>query len=283
MQNVLPASLMLIACFPFALHAQSLKPLPTEFVNCVTNQRGVPVQANKQQTPLVKSSTGNVAYGEVRAEALRAGSCQNSTTVYRAESSGSFRPILRQGVERLPDGSVYDGNGVAYLDWSPSGEKLMVVLFQWTYGTDGGGNYKYFLIEEGDHSAKLIFPERAIGEHFQRLCSAVTRFKGWIDNQRIGLGGASLCGHGRRRQTRPNSCVHQGNNNVLVRRCHKRSEPRFAGEQGQWPSIASPEIALPTASSKRRSAHSAAFIKVLKCLSTEGRLGRPTREAISRQ
>ena len=187
MQSVVRTSLLLIVCFPFALNPQSLNPLPTESVDCVTNQRGVPILSNKQQTPLVKSSVGNIAYGEVRAEKSGNGSCQNKTTVYMAESNGSFRPVLRQGVERIPDGSVYDGNGIAYLSWSPSGRNLLVVLFQWTYGTDAGGNYKYFLIGKEDNSAKLIFPERAIWEKFKRPCYALISFKEWVDNQRIGL------------------------------------------------------------------------------------------------
>src|SRR5207302_7691183 len=126
-------------------------------------------------------------YGEVNAELLRGGGCHNNTTVYMAKTNGSFRPILRQGVEGLPDGTIYDGNGVAYLNWSPSGRSLLVVLFQWTKGTDDGGNYKYFLIEEDDNSAKLIFPEHAIWEQFKRPCLALIKFDGWIDNQRIGL------------------------------------------------------------------------------------------------
>jgi len=187
MHSVLPASLMLIVCFPFALCAQSLKPLPTEFVDCVTNQRGVPILPKKQETALIKSSVGKTAYGEVNAELLRGGGCQNNTTVYMAENNGPFRPIVRQGLERLPDGSIYDGNGVEYLEWSPSGRNLLVVLFQWMKGTDDGGNYKYFLIEEDENSAKLIFPERAIWEQFKRPCSALIKFNGWVDNQRIAL------------------------------------------------------------------------------------------------
>src|SRR5437879_2004875 len=106
MHSVLRASLMLIVCFPFALHAQSLKPLPTEFVDCVTNQRGVPILSKKQETALIKSSVGKTAYGEVNAELLRGGGCHNNTTVYMAKTNGSFRPILRQGVEGLPDGTI---------------------------------------------------------------------------------------------------------------------------------------------------------------------------------
>ena len=187
MHSVLRGSLLLIVCSPFAVRPQSLKPLPTEFVNCVTNQRGVATASNKQRTPLVKSSVGNIAYGEVTAETSRGGSCQNNTTVYTAGSNGSFRPVLQQGVERIPDGSIYDGNGIAYLSWSPSGRNLLAVLFQWTYGTDAGGNYKYFVIGKEDNSANLIFPERAIWEKFKPPCNALISFNGWVDNQRIRL------------------------------------------------------------------------------------------------
>jgi hypothetical protein len=130
----LRAVLLLSVCFPFALRAQSLKPLPTEFVDCVTNKRGVPILSNKQETPLIKSGVGKTAYGEVNAELLPGGGCQNNTTVYMAGNNGPFRPVLRQG-----------------------------------------------------GAAKLIFPERAIWEQFKRPCSALIRFNGWVDNQRIGL------------------------------------------------------------------------------------------------
>ena len=153
MGNVLPAILIVIVCFPFAFNAQSLKPLPTEFVDCVTNQRGVPVASNKQQTPLIKSRSGIVAYAEITAQSSTIGQCQNSTTVYVGQGNGSFRRVLRQGVERISDGSIYDGNGVAYMSWSPSGRNLLVVLFQWIWGTDGDGNYKYFLIKAGDNAS----------------------------------------------------------------------------------------------------------------------------------
>ena len=187
MRNVLSASLMLIACFPFALNAQSLKPLPTEFVDCVTNERGAFIASRKEQTPMLTSSIGSIAYAEVSAETSGDGDCENNTTVYIAErNGGAFRPVLRQGEEHLPDSSIYDGNGVAYLSWSPSGKNLLAVVFQWTYGTDGGGNYKYLLIEE-DNSAKLILPERAIWEQFKKPCYASISFNGWIDNRRIGL------------------------------------------------------------------------------------------------
>ena len=176
MRNILQASLMLILYFPFALNAQSLQPLSTEFVDCVRNQRGVPVASRRQQTPVVESKIGSRAYGEISAEASRGGGCEVSTIVYVAKIHGSFRPALQQGVESLPDGSIYDGNGVAYMSWSPSGRKLLVVVFQWTWGTDGGGNFKYFLIETGDHAAKLMLPERAIWKQFKRPCTALISF-----------------------------------------------------------------------------------------------------------
>ncbi len=187
MRNVYHASLILIVCFPFAVNGQSLRPLPTEFVDCLTNQLGVPVASNRRQTSLFESKVGIAAYAEIEAKASTPAHCQNSTTVYVGKSKGSFRPVLRQDVERLPDGSVYDGNGVPYLSWSPSGATLLVVLFQWTYGTDSGGNYKYFLIEKEHNSAKLILPERAIWKMFKGPCSALINFNGWIDNRRIGL------------------------------------------------------------------------------------------------
>ncbi|PYX97078.1 MAG: hypothetical protein DMG63_15375 [Acidobacteria bacterium] len=187
MGNVLPAILIVIVCFPFAFNAQSLKPLPTEFVDCVTNQRGVPVASNKQQTPLIKSRSGIVAYAEITAQSSTIGQCQNSTTVYVGQGNGSFRRVLRQGVERISDGSIYDGNGVAYMSWSPSGRNLLVVLFQWIWGTDGDGNYKYFLIKAGDNAARLMFPERAIWEQFKHPCYAQISFNGWVDDERIQL------------------------------------------------------------------------------------------------
>ena len=186
MRNILRASLILIVCFPFASNAQSLKPLSTEFVDCVRNQLAVPVASHKQRTPVIESKTGSLAYGEISAEES-GGSCQNSTVVYVADINGSFRPALQQGVETLPDGSIYDGNGAAYMSWSPSGRTLLVVLFQWTWGTDDGGNYKYFLIKTGDNAPKLLLPERTIRKQFKQPCTALISFNRWVDDTRIEL------------------------------------------------------------------------------------------------
>jgi hypothetical protein len=73
------------------------------------------------------------------------------------------------------------------MSWSPSGSNLLVVLFQWTSGTDGGGNYKYFLIEPGHNAARLMFPERAIWKQFKRPCAALISFNRWVDDERIEL------------------------------------------------------------------------------------------------
>ena len=65
MGNVLPAILIVIVCFPFAFNAQSLKPLPTEFVDCVTNQRGVPwlqyPSAGRSSTTVVSAAGSEAA------------------------------------------------------------------------------------------------------------------------------------------------------------------------------------------------------------------------------
>jgi hypothetical protein len=181
------ASLLLIVCLPFSLLGQSLKPLSAEFVNCVTNPNGVPVASHKQRTPVVESKTGSRAYGEVNAQSSKIGVCENRTVVYVADINGAFRPILQQNLETTGDGSVYDGNGVSYLSWSPSGKNLLVVLFQWTWGTDGGGNNKYFLIDIGDDSPKLISPERAIRKQFSQPCASLINFTRWLDDHRIEL------------------------------------------------------------------------------------------------
>jgi hypothetical protein len=47
MRNIFEVGLTLIVCSPFTLNAQSLKPLPTEFVDCVTNERGAFVASRK--------------------------------------------------------------------------------------------------------------------------------------------------------------------------------------------------------------------------------------------
>ncbi|HET9743316.1 MAG TPA: hypothetical protein VFQ00_11250 [Terriglobales bacterium] len=107
--------------------------------------------------------------------------------MYVAENNGSFRPALQQGLEQLPDGSVYDGNGVAYLSWSPSGKDLLVVLSQWTWGTDESGEYKYLLIETRTSSAKLLSPERTIRKQFKNPCAALINVYRWVDDKRIEL------------------------------------------------------------------------------------------------
>lgn len=186
MRNFVGASLVLILCFPFSLNAQSLKPLPTEFVDCVTNKVGQPVESRKKQTSVFVSPNGSRAYAVVHAEASH-GSCRNSTVVYVAGVDGAFIPVHQQSLETDAQGSVYDGNGVAHISWSPSGSTLLVVISLWTWGTDGGGNYKYVLIDSADHSSKLAFPERYIFKQFSHPCAALIEFDRWLDDQHIVL------------------------------------------------------------------------------------------------
>ncbi len=137
-------------------------------------------------TPVFDSKQGFRAYGVVLASHSAEGACKNSSTVYFAQPAGTFRVALQQTPEPLPDGSVYDGNGIKSIQWSPSGTRLLIEVSQWTWGTDSDWNTKYILLTpEGDVRELPIMA--AIQKHFAQPCVWLDRSKGWLDDARIDI------------------------------------------------------------------------------------------------
>ena len=161
------------------------KPLPTQYVECVRDDKGVDVASRSMSTPVIDSKPGFKAYGVVVASRSPEGACKNTTTVYFAKSGGTFRLALQQQSEVLPDGSVYDGNGIENIEWSPAGTRLLVELSQWTWGTDSTWNTKYILVTPATGHLRMLPISAAIQKHFPTTCAWFVSSKGWLDDQRI--------------------------------------------------------------------------------------------------
>ena len=167
--------------------AQPAKSLSTQYVECVRNDKGEDVASREVKTPVFTSKTGVRAFGVVAAAKISPGGCQNRTALYIAQPRGSFQLVYQQGTEPTHDGSVYDGNGIEAIRWSPSGKRVLVQIFQWIWGSDFGENTKHVVFTTGDRKARVISPVEAIWKQFKQPCTARIETTGWIDDDRIQL------------------------------------------------------------------------------------------------
>jgi hypothetical protein len=175
---------LLLCCLAAKAVAQS-KMLPTAYVECVQDDKGVYVASRSVPTPVFDSKQGFRAYGVVIASRSPEGACKNTTTVYLAEPEGTFRVGFQQQSERLPDGSVYDGAGLENIDWSPAGKRLLVKVSQWTWGTDGTWNTKYILLTPATGEVRELPISAAIQKHFAKPCTWLVSSQRWLDDGRI--------------------------------------------------------------------------------------------------
>lgn len=176
-----------LLCFAPQFFAQSPE-LKTKFISCAQDAQGNDIGPNSMRTPIVVSASGWRAYGIVNAN-FKSG-CSNTTLLFLAAPKGDFRQIYELGVEKTPgnNGSVYDGNGIARLDWSPGGHRLLVEIFQWTWGSDFGEGNKYLVLDEGGRP-KRLFPEKAVRKLFESECGMLLNSAGWIDEHTIRMVG----------------------------------------------------------------------------------------------
>jgi len=177
---------VLLCCAPGTTHAQP-KPLVTQYLECVRDNKGRDFASRSMRTPVFHSKRGFRVYGVVLASHSLEGTCKNTSTVYLAEPGGAFRVALQQTPELLPDGSVYDGNGIERIQWSPSGTRLLIEVSQWTWGTDSTWNTKYILITPSEAGARELPIMAAIKRHFSRPCVRLVRSKGWANDTRIDI------------------------------------------------------------------------------------------------
>jgi hypothetical protein len=177
---------VLLGCVATTVYSQD-KPLKTEYLECVLDNKSRNVASRSLQTPVFESEQGFKAYGLVIASYSPEGACKNTSTVYLAEPARTFRVVFQQTQERLADGSVYDGNGIENMHWSLSGTRLLVEVSQWTWGTDTGLYTKYILVTAyGDGVTELPIAS-AIRRYFVQPCIRLVSSKGWVDDTHIGI------------------------------------------------------------------------------------------------
>jgi hypothetical protein len=164
-----------------------VKPLPTQYLECARDDTGVDIASRSVPTPVFDSKQGFSAYGVVIASRSSEGACKNTTTVYFAEPAGTFRVVFQQQSERLPDGSVYDGNGIENVLWSPSGSRLLIEVSQWTWGTDSTWNTKYILFSPATGEVRELPVAAAIQKHFGKTCAWLASSKAWLDDVLIDI------------------------------------------------------------------------------------------------
>lgn len=156
----------------------------TRYVNCVRDGKGQDVASRTVRTPVFKSKQESRAYGVVIARHSAIG-CQNITSVYISDRGDRFRAVFHQHPEPRPDGTVYDGNGIEAIRWSPSGKLVLAELSQWTWGTDSGWNIKYLIATVGERIAREIQVGDAVAKQFRHPCAREVKSKGWLDDKQI--------------------------------------------------------------------------------------------------
>ncbi len=187
MRRYWPCSVGFLLFFHSPLWSQSGKPLATEYVECVRNGRGVDVASRKLQTPIFESKKGGRAFGIASAQIVAGQGCQNETMLYVAEPHNSFRLVFQQGPERNPDSSIFDGNGIGTIRWSPAGRRVLAEISQWIWASDSGVSTKYVLFTSGDRNAKQISPDEALRRQFKQPCGMDLHTTAWIDDDHIEL------------------------------------------------------------------------------------------------
>ena len=166
------------------MSAQVTKPLATQSVECARDQLETSSVENRADTG-VRSEQITRAYGVVAAEYGGQGSCKNVTSVYIAGPQLAFKLVFKQVAEPLPDGTVYDGNGIQAIRWLPSGKHLLIEVSQWTWGTDSTWNIKYMLLNHDGNALQQILPENAIWKRSATPCQMSVTSKGWSDDSHI--------------------------------------------------------------------------------------------------
>lgn len=168
--------------------------LSTHYVECSRDALGLPVGSRTEKTPVFTSADGSKAFGIVTAE-YQPGRCENISRIFMVGAGGTHRELFHQGEETLPNGMVYDGNGVEAMRWSPSGIRLLVEISQWTWGTDFGWNTKYMFFTKDQPEPEQLTPEETIWQQFPHPCQMTIESLGWVDDRHIGFKAAPSQDH----------------------------------------------------------------------------------------
>jgi hypothetical protein len=134
--------------------------------------------ARSARTPILESSKGFRAYGEVRV-VVKDGSCENTTKLYVASAAErSFRTVYSP--------SVSDGSGIRLVGWSPSGDKLLAEVTLWRYETDLGYGHLALIYDASKGSAKEIHAlDQVLDHHFGTDCNFELAVQGWKTDEQL--------------------------------------------------------------------------------------------------
>ena len=180
------ASPVLVCALGVNVYAQH-KIVETQYLECVRDNKGRDVASRSTETSIFDSKLGFRAYGVVVASNSPEGACTNTSTIYLAEPGGPFQVALQQTSERLPDGSIYDGNGIESIQWSPSGARLLIGISQWMWRTDSTWHTKYLVLTPSEGGTREIRLAAGIERYFSQPCTRLVSSEGWLDDRRIGI------------------------------------------------------------------------------------------------
>ena len=133
--------------------------------------------ARSARTPVVRSSKGFLAYGEVKVS-VQNDDCENTTTLYVAAGEGKeFRSVYKK------EGG---GNGIRIIGWSPAGDHLLAEVTSWTYETDTGFEYTPVIYDSATSKAQENSAlEKALIDHLGKDCSFEHNLTQWKTNCQV--------------------------------------------------------------------------------------------------
>ena len=132
-------------------------------------------KSNRSRTSVLLSPDGLYrAYAESEAVPFRvpnsaSAECRNTSKLFVWDSkSQKFRPVLV--VEPSPEA---DGNGIALVDWSPNGHRLLLAQYFSHYGSEVSGMTLRVYDAESENLSRKFLVEEAFRKHLGKHCSGV--------------------------------------------------------------------------------------------------------------
>lgn len=154
----------------------------TSYLSCTvwTGKEWSKPVARTAKTPVLESTTGLRAYGEVQV-AVNGDRCENTTTLVVSKVSGEDSKIV---FTRTSEDSP--GNGIRLVGWSPNGSKLLIEVTTWKYNTNPRYEYLPVVYDVSiDSATEISALEKAFAKYFNTGCEFQFSVRSWVNEQQV--------------------------------------------------------------------------------------------------
>ena len=178
--------------------------------SCYEKSTGRLVGSNKSVTSVLTSPDGIYrAYAESEAVASQSPNaaspeCQNTSRLFVSDpKSDNFRPVLV--VKPSPEAL---GNSIDLVDWSPSGNRLLLAQGVWQWGSDAGGIMLRIYDAESEKLLRESFVDEAFSKYAGKKCAGVFYPVGFSSRGQVVLTAGPFFEEGKDKPVE-DSCVQQ--------------------------------------------------------------------------